>query len=213
MESLELIITIALIVLIAIIAIIVSRNLAKSKKIRIEKENRFIKILVNCLSIKTIKNLEDIKDFFMAHFEKDTVSTRGLLFFLQKAKLEISQLESPHINEENRANSLNFLTEQIVATELLIKKQEEEQPFQRVNGFEKSLLLELNLITKGKEHEQLVYQKLTDLSKILITRQETVDKLTQDNRVALTNSRWSITITIIVSIISVILGIYAYVQK
>jgi hypothetical protein len=209
METTNILIGIVLALFVIGIATLLTMNEFKQKKLRIENEKKFVNIMFTCLLRKSLRTLDDIKDLYLAHFESENISNWKLLLFLQKTKLEVSQTESLQEKEDERVTYLDFLSAQITETESLIRKQEEEQPFQRVNGFEKSLLLELNILSKGKEHEQLVYQKLTDLSKILVTRQETVDKLTQDNKVALNNSRWSITITIILSVISIGLGIFA----
>jgi|GEM_PF-3721060 hypothetical protein len=208
MGTANMLIVIAITLFIAGITTLLTMNNIKQKKLRIESEKKFVSILFTCLLRKSIRTLDDIKDLYFAHFESDSISNWKLLLFLQKTKLEVSQSEILEDKEDERVKYLTFLTTQITETEELIKKQEEEQPFQRVNGFEKSILLELNLLSKGNKHEQLVYQKLSDLSKILITRQETVDKLTQDNKVAVNNSKWSIIITIILSIISITLGIF-----
>jgi hypothetical protein len=188
----------------AILMVVLWQIIQHKKKKREKKESEFVSTLVESIRNESINNNLDLNDLYLAFFKDkqvDTPSPHELAQLLRRVKLYFST-EKPLDKK-----SLEYTNELLV----VVKEQEIEErakaPFSGVPSPERSLLDDIREVS-GAKTEPFIQDKLSELASAIKIRQDTIDKLGEENGRSLKWAKWGVFGTVAFSILSIVITYY-----
>jgi len=176
------------------------------RKRRLEHQQRFVDHLVKAIKNDTVTSVDDITNFYRAHFDEPDMDMNNYEKLLQCMRKTLMQLAGTTKSEvKNISTKMDSLRKWTSDAQLSLAKEKKRIPFAGTPTPERQLLEDILALTSNDK--EIVESKLSELAKAIRIRRETADELTQDNKRALLWARIGVIGTVIFSLISIFLTI------
>lgn len=180
----------------------------KRRQEREKKDTEFVNTLVEAFYNDAIQSIEDVKDmlcgFYRIKYPDDVDITKVALFLRRVKHVFSTKTLKPKCDRNELLAIVNSI---IVKSDEALKAEKRRIPFAGVPSEQRSLLEDI-LVLSAEDEKSYVRDKLEKLASIIRSREDTVNRLSDEKGKSLKWAKWGVAGTVVFSLISIGLAIW-----
>ncbi|MBX3009742.1 MAG: hypothetical protein KF816_17085 [Melioribacteraceae bacterium] len=189
-----------------------NRRFKKIREMKKEQWDDFVKKILKAFQDEVINNYKDIVDLFDGHRISINFS-RGKIWNINKLlkEVKLSHIIQTSLRKDEKNSVLKKINLIISESDEIVSQQEVNIPFEKVPAEERNILLDL-LNYHQLKNDEYIFTKLKSLSALIIVREETLKKLSEENAESLKITKRSYYLAAISIFITIALAVYSFLK-